>query len=197
MDPGSEILGNERVRLPRRHEPHVDEPSADEPALDEHSARRRPGPGWWLLAIVLVAGLTVVFADDRVRSHESAAVQACELQLQRASDLADYTMGLTTSYLLSAASRDGSGSGDDPHVADLMAPKARRTLPAVQRADDACKAVRVRPWHFSLTSRQHAATAYAGALVTLLQIVAAQGRRPFRADPTLQRLRNAAGLNGG
>jgi hypothetical protein len=181
------MLGDERVRLPRRHEPPIDEP----PSMG--TARRRPGPGWWLLAIVLVAGLTVVFADDRVRGHESTSVQSCESQLRRASDLADYTMGLTTNYVRSAASR----GSDRPHVADLMAPRARRALPAVQRADDACKAVRVRPWHFSLTSRQHAATAYAGALVTLLQIVAAQGRRAFRGDPTLQRLRDAAGLNGG
>jgi hypothetical protein len=192
VDPGSEILGNERVRLPRRHEPSV-----DEPPVDENSARRRPGPGWWLLAVVLVAGLTVAFADDRVRSHESASVQSCESQLRRASGLADYKMGLTTNYVRSAASRGGSRGSDEPHVADLMAPRARRALPAVQRADDACKAVRVSPWHFSLASRQHAATAYAGALVTLLQIVAAQGRRPFRGDPTLQRLRDAAGLSGG
>ena len=140
-----------------------------------------------------MAGLTVAYADHRTRSHEAASVQACESRLRRASDLADYTMGLTTNYVRSAAAR----GSDRPHVADLMAPKARRALPAVQRADDACKALRVRPWHFSLVSRQHAATAYAGALVTLLQIVAAQGRRPFRGDPTLERLRDAAGLNGG
>jgi hypothetical protein len=55
----------------------------------------------------------------------------------------------------------------------------------------------VRPWHFSLVTRQHAATAYSGALVTLLQIVAAQGRAGFHDTETLLGLRNAAGLSGG
>jgi uncharacterized membrane-anchored protein YhcB (DUF1043 family) len=189
VEPEPELLGDEWVRLPRQHEPRSDEPRSDEP----RRARRRPGPGWWLLALVLVAGLAVAFVDGRVRSHELASVQACQTKLRRASDLADYQMGLTTNYVRSAAAR----GSDRTHVADLMAPKARRVLPVVQRADDACKAVHVRPWHFSLVARQVAATAYAGALVTLLQIVAAQGRQSFRGDPTLQRLRDAAGLNGG
>jgi uncharacterized membrane-anchored protein YhcB (DUF1043 family) len=184
MDPESELLGDQPVRLARRQERRADEPLR---------ARRRPGPGWWLLALVLVAGLAVAYVNDRMRSHEAYSVTACESQLRRASDLADYKMGLTTNYVRSAASR----ASDHTHVADLMAPRARRALPAVQRADHACKAVRVRPWHFSLVARQQAATAYSGALVTLLQLVAAQGRQPFHGDSTLLRLRAAAGLSGG
>jgi uncharacterized membrane-anchored protein YhcB (DUF1043 family) len=184
VDPESELLGDQPVRLPRQHELRADEP---------HRAFRRPGPRWWLLAVVLVVGLAVGYTNDRLRSHESASITACETQLRRASDLADYKMGLTTNYVRSAASR----GSDRTHLADLMAPRARRALPAVQRADRACREVRVRPWHFGLVARQHAATAYSGALVTLLQLVAAQGRPPFHGDSTLIRLRDAAGLSGG
>lgn len=143
--------------------------------------------------LALVAGSVGWYADASTRSREAAAVGACETQLRRASDVADYWMGLTTNYVLPTAA-DGAVRS---HLADLMAPRARRVLPAVQRADRACQRVSVRPWHFSLVERQHAATAYSGALVTLLQIVAAQGRRAFHDDATLLQLRNAAGLLGG
>lgn len=143
--------------------------------------------------LALVAGLVVVSGDVRERSREADAVTRCETQLRWASDQADYRMGLTTNYVRSTPALPGLQT----HLADLMAPRARLVLPAVQRADRACKAVTVRPWHFSLVARQHAATAYSGALVTLLQIVAAQGRGRFHDNRTLLRLRNAAGLSGG
>ena len=81
------------------------------------------------------------------------------------------------------------------HLADLMASPARDVLPLVQRANRICRAVSVRPWHFSLVARRNAATAYAGALVTLLQAVASQGPATFRHDETLVRLREAAGID--
>ena len=81
------------------------------------------------------------------------------------------------------------------HLADLMSGPARRALPGVQRADQACNAVKVKPWHFSLVARRNAATAYSGALLTLLQAVASQGRAYFHHDPALVRLKEAAGLD--
>ena len=81
------------------------------------------------------------------------------------------------------------------HLADLMSGPARRVLPGVQRADRACALVTVRPWHFSLVARRNAAMAYSGALLTLLQTVASQGRAYFHHDPTLVRLRAAAGID--
>lgn len=178
-----ELLGDEPVRLP----------PWQRPPDDEARPRPRRRAGWSVVTLVLVAGGSAAYADTRERGHESDAVRACETQLRRASDLADYRLGLTTGYVRPVA----GGRGPAVHLADLMAPRARRALPAVQLADRTCKAVSVRPWHFSLVDRQHAATAYSGALVTLLQTIAAQGHGPFHGDATLQRLRDAAGLDGG
>jgi hypothetical protein len=78
-----------------------------------------------------------------------------------------------------------------------MASRAGNALPRVQRAVSQCASVHVRPWHFSLVERQAASDAYAAALVTLVQTVAAQGHTAFHDDATLQRLREAAGVSGG
>jgi hypothetical protein len=188
VDPEAELLGDQPVRLHPAKE-HQPGPARPRPI----ARRRRPRISWTLLVLVLVAGSIAWYADAGARSREADAMRSCETQLRRASGHADYRMGLTTNYVRPAA----AGSGRGTHLADLMAPRARRVLPAVQRADHACKRVSIRPWHFSLVARQHAATAYSGALVTLLQTVAAQGRRTFHDDATLLRLRNAAGLSGG
>jgi hypothetical protein len=187
MEPEPELLGDEPVRLPRESER-----DALRAATPPRQARRHRG--WWAVVVLaLVAGMVVLYADGRARSHEAQAVRGCESQLRHASDHADYWMGLTTNYVRPVAEQ----SGRQMHLADLMAPRARRVLPAVERAYRSCQAVSVRPWHFSLVTRQHAATAYSGALVTLLQIVAAQGRAGFHDTETLLGLRNAAGLSGG
>jgi hypothetical protein len=121
-------------------------------------------------------------------------VTRCEHRLDEASSLADLRMGAMVNYLRPALS---SAQGvQQLHLADLMARPARRVLPDVQRADRVCRAVAVEPWHFSLASRRNAATAYSGALVTLLQAVAAQGRDYFHDDATLVGLRHAAGIEG-
>jgi hypothetical protein len=186
MDPESELLGDEPVPLPRERERAPRRTGPRSP-----SEPRRHRVGWMLVVLTLVAGSVIWYADAGLRSREAAAMRACETQLRQASDHADYRMGLTTNYVRPAT------AGVRIHIADLMAPLARQALPAVQRADRMCKRVTIRPWHFALVDRQHAATAYSGALVTLLQIVAAQGRRTFHDDATLLRLRNAAGLEGG
>ena len=189
MDPEPELLGDEPVRLLREREQER-EPAGPAKGLRVPRGHR---VSWAVLTLVLVAGTMAWYADDTQRGHEAEAVRTCELRLARASALADYRMGLTTNYVRPVAGVDGLRI----HLADLMAPLARHVLPAVQRADQTCKAVSVRPWHFSLVARQHAATAYSGALVTLLQAVAAQGRGRFPDDATLLRLRNAAGVSGG
>lgn len=147
-----------------------------------------------VVALVLVAGLVAWYADHRARVHEAAAVARCEQMLSDASARADVRLGAVANMLRPAmATVEGI---QQLHLADLMASPARQVLPRVQRAHRVCQTVSVRPWHFSLLERRDAATAYSGALVTLLQTVAAQGRAYFRDDSTLQRLRAAAGVSG-
>jgi hypothetical protein len=147
-----------------------------------------------LLVLVVVAGLTGWYADHRVRTHESGAVSACEARLRTVSAHADFKLGAVADMLRPAlVTTEGV---QQHHLADLMASPARQMLPQAQRAHRVCQHVTLRPWHFSLVSRRDAAAAYSGALVTLLQTVAAQGRAYFRDDSTLQRLRSAAGLDG-
>jgi hypothetical protein len=188
MDSEPELLGDEPVRL-------TEEPWPVPPEPPPPPRRRR----WWVLAVVLVAlamvAGTVVAADARSRSRDAASVSGCEHRLRLATWHAERTLGLVSNYLRPAATEDGRVQ--QLHLADLMAERAGRVLPRVQRADRVCRAVTVRPWHFALVSRQSAATAYSAALVTLVQTVAAQGRAAFRDDATLQRLRDAAGIDAG
>jgi hypothetical protein len=147
-----------------------------------------------VVALVVLAGCVAWYADHRTRTEESAAVSRCEQLLTHASGLADVRLGAVADMLRPAmATTEGV---QQLHLADLMASPARQVLPRAQRAHRACQAVSLRPWHFSLVARRDAATAYSGALVTLLQTIAAQGRAYFRDDSTLQRLRSAAGVEG-
>lgn len=169
---------------------------APEPELLEVPASRgrRTRLVWTavLLAAVVVAG-TAWSLDARARAHETAAVSACEQDLRQASWLSERQMGLLAHYVQPAL-RTSHGV-QQLHLADLMARRASGVLPAVQAADRTCRAVSVRPWHFALTTRTDAARAYSGALVTLLQTVAAQGSGSFHDDAVLLRLRSAAGVD--
>jgi hypothetical protein len=80
------------------------------------------------------------------------------------------------------------------HLADLMAQPARRTLRGVERADAACRAVSIHPWHAALASQHRATTAYSSAYVARLRDVAARGRSYFLDDSGLRRLREAAAI---
>jgi hypothetical protein len=166
-----------------------------EPEVIESGAPPWRPPRWLGVALVvaIVVGSAGWYADRRERAHESVAVAACEHRLREASALSDVRMGLMGNYVRPADST--TSEVRQLHLADLMAGPARRVLPRVQRADRICRAVVVRPWHFSLAARREAATAYSGALVTLLQAVAAQGFRPFHDDATLLRLRVRAGAD--
>ncbi len=191
-DPGlrPELLGDEPVRR-RRHEPEPE-------WIEVREARppwRPPRWLWWAVAVALVVGSVAWYADHRVRTHEVSALAGCEHRLSDASALTEVRMGAMSNYLRPAlATAYGS---KQLHLADLMSGPARRMLPEVRRADRVCGAVTVEPWHFSLVARRNAATAYSGALLTLLQAVAAQGRAYFHHDATLARLREAAGVDSG
>lgn len=189
-DPGlpPELLGDDPVHRPRR------EPEPEWVVV--HEAREPWHPPrwlWWAVALTLVAGGLTWYADHRVRAHETVAIARCEHRLSEASAMSELRMGAMVNYLRpSLMSTQGA---KQLHLADLMSGPARRVLPGVQRADRACAAVSVRPWHFSLVARRNAATAYSGALLTLIQTVASQGRAYFHHDPTLVRLRAAAGID--
>jgi hypothetical protein len=191
-DPGlrPELLGDEPVRR-RRHEPEPE-------WIEVHDPRppwRPPRWLWWAVAVTVLVGSVAWSADHRVRTHEAAAVARCEQRLSDASAMSEIRMGAMSNYLRPALAT--TSGVKQLHLADLMSGPARRTLPEVQRADRACGAVAIQPWHFSLVARRNAATAYSGALLTLLQTVAAQGRAYFHHDPALVRLREAAGVDSG
>jgi hypothetical protein len=189
-DPGlqTELLGDEPVRR-RKDEPEPEWILVHEP----RPPWRPPRWLWWAVAMALVVGGVAWYADHRVRAREAEAVARCEHRLSEASAMSEIRMGAMDNYLRPAlASTHGARQ---LHLADLMSGPARRLLPGVQRADQACNRVAVKPWHFSLVARRNAATAYSGALLTLLQAVASQGRAYFHHDPALVRLKEAAGLD--
>ena len=190
MDPESElpseILGDEPVRLPRERHSRGDAP---------RRARLRHARWWAGLAVLIVAGSALVVVDGRSRAHEGAAVAGCEQRLRVATGYAEGRLGLVANYLEPTISTNGRV--ELLHLADLMSARANNVLPRVQKADRFCRGVSVRPWHFSLVERQGASTAYSAALVTFVQTVAAQGHVPFRANATMQRLREEVGIGGG
>jgi hypothetical protein len=189
VDAEPELLVDEPVRLPREDDARAEPP-----------ARIRGGHGrhgrWWLvLVLVLVVGAGAATVDARTRSHETSRVASCETRLRLATGYVERRLGLVNNYL--EPSLTAAGQVQELHLADLMSTRAHWVLPRVQRADRFCRTVIVRPWHFSLASRQSASTAYSAALVTLVQLVAAQGHVPFRPDATLLRLRHQVGIDGG
>jgi hypothetical protein len=187
VDPESELLVDEPVRLPRLRE------AAEDFRRGTASVRHR---GWWAaMALVLAVGVVGVVVDGSMRAREGAEVAGCENDLRIATGYAERRLGLVSNYL--EPTLTPSGRVQQLHLADLMSARAAQVLPRVQHADRACRNVTVRPWHFSLVDRQSAAAAYSAALVTLVQTVAAQGRIPFRDDATLQRLRDEVGIGGG
>src|SRR3954468_13320273 len=132
MDPESELLGDEPVRL-------LEEPRPDRPA----PSRPRRHHRWWLpvLALPVLAG-AVIGADARARSGEGAAVARCERHLRFATGYTEQSLGLVTNYLRPALT--SNGRVQQLHLADLMSARAGTVLPRVQRADRFCRGVSVR-----------------------------------------------------
>ena len=189
MDPESELLGDEPVRLPR---------SMREVAPQRHDAGEPWRPPRWLLVTAVLAVLTALLAtplwnaDRRARVHEAAALDSCRRALRSASVSSDLEMtavagDLRPTLAVTTGRRHGA-------VLGVMSNPARDVLPAVVRADRLCRAVEVRPWHVALRSQQAAAAAYSSALVARLRAVVADGRAYFRSSAGLLRLRRAAGL---
>jgi putative copper export protein len=183
MDPESEVLSEAPVRLQRASEPA-------EPRL-----RTSRSGWWWLVALVLVVACAVAVVDSHSRDRESAAMGRCERALQLATWYTQGSLGLLTNYLRPAPV--SGGRVQQLHLADLMSERAGSALPRVQRAARTCQAVEVHRWHFSIVERKSAAASYSAALVTLVQLVAAQGHVTFRDDQMLQQLGDAVGVNAG
>jgi len=183
MDPESELLSDAPVRLQRATEP-------PEPGL-----RTTRSGWWWVVALALVVVSAVALVDAHARDRESAAVARCERDLRLATWYTQGSLGLLSNYLRPPATSDGRVQ--QLHLADLMSERAGSVLPRVQRAERTCRSVAVHPWHFSIVARQSSASAYSAALVTLVQLVAAQGHVSFRDTATLQRLGEAVGVDGG
>jgi len=141
------------------------------------------------MALVVVA--FAVYADHRSRVDEARALDSCRLELHDAAVSSDLQMMAvaTTTHGPLASSR-GAPLG----LAGLMSRSARELLPDVVDADDVCRGVSVRPWHFSLKARRDATTAYAGALVAKLRAIATDGRTSYVNDQALRSLRRAADL---
>jgi hypothetical protein len=189
MDPESELLGDEPVRLPRALR------ESERELLDAGEPWRPPR---WLVVVAVLAVLVSLaavpawYADGRARAHETAALDTCRRALRSAAVSSDLEMTMVADNL--RPSLASSGSRKQKGVLRLMSNPARDVLPALVGADELCRAVSIRPWHLSLRARRDAATTYASALVARLREVAADGRAYFRDARSLRRLRRAADL---
>ena len=164
--------------------------------MDPESAPRTlagTAQSWWgpVLAVLLVVGAGAVALDGRTRAREDTAIASCQHDLGVATGYVEGRLGLVSHYLEPPLVSDGHVQ--QLHLADLMSARAGEVLPRVQRAARSCRRITLQPWHFAQVERQGAATAYAAALVTLVQAITAQGPTPFSDDGDLQRLRAAAG----
>ncbi len=144
-----------------------------------------------VVALTIVVGALAAYADHRSRVDEARALDTCRRQLHDAAVSSDLQMMAvaTTTHGPLASSR-GAPSG----LTGLMSRSARDLLPDVVHADDVCRRVSVRPWHFSLQARRDASTAYATALAAKLRAVATDGRISYVGDEALSRLRLDADL---
>jgi hypothetical protein len=142
-----------------------------------------------VIVLAIVVGALMTYADHRSRVEETRALDSCRGQLHEAAVSSDLQMMAvaTTTHGPLASSR-GAPSG----LAGLMSRSARDLLPEVVHADDVCRGVSVRPWHFTLKARRDASTAYATALAAKLRAVASDGRVSYLEDGVLRRLRQEA-----
>jgi hypothetical protein len=157
------------------------------------SGLRRPsGRAVVVVVLALVAAAVVVYLDHRSRVDEGRALDACRAELHDAAVASDLQMMAvaTTTHPPTAPASGQSDAG----IAGILSRSARQLLPAAVGADDLCRGVTVRPWHFSLKARRDATTAYADALAAKLRDVARNGRTSYIGDPSLRSLRRAADL---
>jgi hypothetical protein len=170
-------------------------------AMDRHEVLDvDPGRSWRpsprvmvVIAIALVVGGLLVLVDQRSRASELRALDACRQELHETAVATDLQMMAVATTVHPPPASTGTAR-THAGLAGVMSRSARQLLPQVGDADQACGAVSVRPWHFSLRARRDATTAYARALAAKLQEVAADGRISYVEDRTLRRLRQDADL---
>lgn len=144
-----------------------------------------------VIVLAVVVGALAAYADHRSRVDEARHLDTCRRQLHDAAASSDLQMmAVATTTHGPLASSKGAPSG----LAELMSRSARGLLPEVAHADEVCRGVSVRPWHFSLKARRDASTAYATALAAKLRAVASDGRVSYVEDGALRRLRQDADL---
>ncbi len=154
-----------------------------------HGFRRPSTRVLVVVVLAVVVGGLAAYVDHRSRVDEAHALEACRRQLHDAALSSDLQMMAvaTTTHGPLASSRDAPSG-----LTGLMSRSARDLLPEVVHADDVCRAVSVRPWHFSLKARRDASAAYSTALVAKLRAVASDGRISYVEDQALRRLRQDA-----
>jgi hypothetical protein len=185
VTPDPELLGDEPVRLG---------PVRERDVLDAEPAPLWRPPRWVVAAVLLVAVVATAgwYVDRQERAREARALEGCRLELQDAVAFSDARLSAMADYLDPALGvTRGARHGE---LADLMAGPARRVLRGVERADRACRAVSIRPWHVALVSRHEATTAYSSALAASLRTIAGEGRAYYRDSSRLQQLREAAAI---
>jgi hypothetical protein len=144
-----------------------------------------------VVVLAIVVGALAAYVDHRTRVDETRALDTCRRQLHDAAASSDLQMlAVATTTHGPLTSTPGAPSG----LTGLMSRSARALLPEVVHADDVCRGVSIRPWHFSLKARRDASTAYAAALTAKLRAIAKDGRTSYIADAALRRLRADADL---
>lgn len=142
-----------------------------------------------VVALAIVVGALAAYSDHQTRVNEAHALDVCRQELHDTAVSSDLQM---MAVATTAHGPLGSTAGAPSGLADLMSRSARDLLPEVVHADDVCRGVSVRAWHFTLKARRDASTAYATALAAKLRAVAADGRIPYVGDGALRRLRQDA-----
>jgi hypothetical protein len=201
VTPDREELSTQPVHLGRRRDRHeLDEQDELDGYVVQHEVLdEQPRPLWrpprWLVTAVVLVFLVATagwYLDRQDRSREAQALEGCRRQLHNAVVFADLRLMAMANYLSPALSQVSAGRRGQ--LTEDMSVVARTVLSDVERADRACRAVSIRPWHFGLASQHRATTAYSGALAARVRGVADRGRTYYHDNTAIQRLRDAAGI---
>lgn len=149
--------------------------------------RLRPRTRAVLLVAALVVTASGVVVDRQVRAREQAALDRCavatDAAVRRASGLIGYMVGYvrpTLAGLPDGEVRDG--------IYELVSGAAVKALPATDRADATCGAVKVLAFHDAQRSRHEACLALLSVTRTHLERVRDDGRSAFVDGSTRREL---------
>lgn len=138
-----------------------------------------------LAAGLLLVGLVLAWADQRVRTREDRALAACGETAYAAAVRADQVLGSMAEYIRpSLAERSG--------LWDLMSGAAERARPTIDAALATCRDVDVLGLHRAHVRERAAYVDYLTARAARLEAIVADGRASGEADPALALLREAA-----